>query len=235
MFGRLANGSWAPELAPKVLSRDPWILLIEKFLTEEQIDALMQGMEDNGGGFAPSGELSADSFAGQQRRTSESLQCPDTRCFKDPRMLAVHDVITKLTGLHINAHELPQLVRYRPGQFYVTHQDTSEDYARAAHGHRIYTLFAYLSDVPEGAGGETHFPKLGLKVRPKQGAAVLWTNVDPSDPRKFDPRSFHESLPVKEPESGEEVPTKLAANLWLYGYDWRTHWKNKCMNVNAGY
>lgn len=238
MFGRIADKGWAAEHEPKVLSRDPWVVYFDKFLTHEQIDSMMAGFDEVGAKFQESSELSSSENKGRKRRTSDSMFCPFPRCFTDPRLVAVHDVVTNITGLPMSHQELPQVVRYRSGQFYVKHQDTSEEYATAAHGHRIYTFFAYFSDVPDGAGGETHLPKLGIKVKPKKGAAVLWTNVKANNPRREDHRTDHESLPVLDvPDSArpDGVTTKIAANLWLYGYDWRQTWKKGCMNKNIGY
>lgn len=236
MFGRIADRGWAAEHEPKVLSRDPWIMYFDKFLTVEQVDNLMQAMEDAGGKFSESFELSTTKANARKRRTSDTLFCPYAKCFSDPRILEVHSVITNITGLDLNCHELAQVVRYRNGQYYVTHQDTSEEYAAAVHGHRIYTLFAYLTDLPEGSAGETHFPKLGLKVAPKKGAAVLWTNVIADNPRQHDPRTNHEAVPTNNITGPDgEVATKIAANLWLYGYDWRNSWKKGCMNLASGY
>lgn len=39
---------------------------------------------------------------------------------------------------------------------------------------RFLVGFIYLNDVPEGAGGETDFPKLGLKVRPIAGRMLIF-------------------------------------------------------------
>ena len=39
-------------------------------------------------------------------------------------------------------------------------------------GPRVYTLFLYLNDCPEG--GSTKFPNVGIEVFPKRGRAVLW-------------------------------------------------------------
>lgn len=69
----------------------------------------------------------------------------------------------------------------------------------------------YLSDVE--AGGGTDFPKLGKKIMPKVGRAVLWPSVYDSDPLNSDPRTHHAALPV-------EAGTKFAANGWFHMYDY---------------
>jgi len=237
MFGRIADEGWAAHMEPKVLSRDPWVIYFDKFLSDELIDGLMGAMDDLGGEFQESGELSTkEDKKERRRRTSDTMFCSQPKCITEDRVMNVHEVVTNLTGLPVPCHELMQIVRYKKGQFYVQHQDTSNDYGAAGHGHRIYTLFAYLSSLPEDAGGETHIPALGIKVRPKRGAAVMWPNVQANNPRKEDLRLKHEAMPVNlENRSDGEIPEKIAANIWLYGYNWRDLWKTGCMNVNAGY
>jgi len=57
------------------------------------------------------------------------------------------------------------------------------------------TIFIYLNDLPEGDEGETHFIRLGLKVVPRAGTAVMWDNTLPNG--KADERTFHQGLPPK--------------------------------------
>ena len=63
-------------------------------------------------------------------------------------------------------------------------------------GPRILTFFLYLSDVEEG--GETAFPSLGIKVKPKKGKAVLWPSVMDHDLLQYEPLSLHEVSGVEE-------------------------------------
>jgi prolyl 4-hydroxylase len=80
-------------------------------------------------------------------------------------------------------------------------------------GPRILTFYLYLQDVP--SGGETEFPRLGLKVAPKQGRAVLWPSVLNSHPDSIDPRSDHQALPVLE-------GVKYGANAWIHQRDYKS-------------
>ena len=79
-------------------------------------------------------------------------------------------------------------------------------------GVRLYTFFIYIGEPDEG--GHTAFPRLGLRVLPKKGSALLWANVLNHDPRQEDLRTEHEAEP---PTRGQ----KLGANLWLHQYDFR--------------
>ena len=72
----------------------------------------------------------------------------------------------------IGVQETFQLLRYDEGQFYRGHYDYIPEQADMPCGARVSTFFLYLNDVEEG--GETYFPLIHLKVKPKLGRAVLW-------------------------------------------------------------
>lgn len=63
------------------------------------------------------------------------------------------------------------VVRYDPGDAVIMHVD-GQCAASPHNGLRIATLLFYLNDVLEG--GETYFPLQQLKVRPKQGNAIMF-------------------------------------------------------------
>ena len=44
-------------------------------------------------------------------------------------------------------------------------------------GERLMTFMVYLSSIPEGGGGNTVFPLLGLSVPPAKGTALFWNTV----------------------------------------------------------
>lgn len=143
-----------------------------------------------------------------------------TQAWVDPKIMPcmqrVSEYVAKLTGMPVENQEKFQLLNYLPGQQYKPHWDacnkTADDYEaclkeedRRGWGKRVYTFFIYLNYVEEG--GETHFPKLGLKVSPKPGLAVLWENLT-ADKSKAHPYSLHAGTP---PKKGE----KWAINVWV--------------------
>ena len=71
---------------------------------------------------------------------------------------------------------------------------------------RARSCLLFGATMAEGSGGETHFPHLSLKVKPRLGDALVWANVDGEG--NPNPRSLHEGRP---PSSGE----KLAVNVWV--------------------
>ena len=115
---------------------------------------------------------------------------------------------------------------------------------------RIYTLFTYLNDVPEGGG--TRFTKLPadsncssivkgttdpacvardtpgtspgaspVTFQPKTGKAILWPSVLAGDPHSKDSRTDHEALPVT---AGE----KFGANFWIHQHDCKGAYAKGC-------
>lgn len=210
-----------PELGPEALSEDPWVLYLHNFMSDDEVSALINSFADAGLEFSPSIEKDSAINQDRTRRNSESMMCNVDKCWNDPRVLKIHDRVEAMTQLPLGNQEFVQLLRYKAGQFYVRHHDTSNAYTRMPCGHRIYTLFLYLSDV--SGGGETHFPALNIQVKPKKGAAVLWANVLNNNVKQVDSRTEHEAFPVKHGE-------KLAANMWLYQYDFRSPWRIGCTN-----
>ena len=86
--------------------------------------------------------------------------------------------VEELLGLPRSRFEYPQVTRYLRGEQYTSHNDAIDLSADAGRrmsrhgGQRIATLLVYLSTCD--SGGATHFGRLGLRVRPVEGSAVLF-------------------------------------------------------------
>ncbi|KQO05556.1 2OG-Fe(II) oxygenase [Sphingomonas sp. Leaf242] len=101
---------------------------------------------------------------------------------------AINQRLATITATDIAQGEALTILRYRPGQQFRPHFDA----IGTARNQRTKTVLIYLN---EGfAGGETHFPKLGVTIRPKAGDAVSFTNTLADD--TTDPQSLHAGLPV---------------------------------------
>ena len=92
-----------------------------------------------------------------------------------------------------------QIQRYQRGNQFKRHADAfktipNDYYVRG--GNRSWTFMIYLNDVTNG--GETHFEKLKLKIKPKTGMAVVWYNLLPNGQVNYD--TVHEGLPVLDGE-----------------------------------
>ncbi len=131
--------------------------------------------------------------------------------YEDPKITEIEERIARLTGIPVVHGEMLQVLHYDVSQEYVTHYDFfSPDREGGRHhlaltGQRIITVLLYLNQV-EG-GGETIFPKLGLKIIPRRGQAIMFYNIlaDGSP----DLMSCHAGLKV---ERGE----KWLATKWLH-------------------
>ena len=148
-------------------------------------------------------------------RTSHSWSFHPTQ--EDIVIMRMKERLAMQTGLGVEHAEPFAMLRYREGQEYQAHFDFIDPASGEAGreitrtGQRQQTIFSYLNDVAEG--GETEFPRMNLKIPPREGNAVLFHNVLATGAP--DPESLHASLPVR---SGE----KWLATLWfrdrpLYG------------------
>ena len=97
--------------------------------------------------------------------------------------------------------EPPQMLHYAPGQELKPHFDFlrrgSNDAAAADQGDRIMTALIYLNDGY--TGGETDFPRAGVRYKGAKGGAIVFANVDPAG--RPDPMTLHAGLA---PSQGEK-------------------------------
>ncbi len=189
------------------LTEDPPVHEIEGLVDPEMCDYLMNRA-------APFLEpaRTVDPRTGQPVRNE--LRTNSNMAFTSNRMdIAVHLVerdMTHLARAPVDAAERLALLRYGVGEEYKPHFDYVSPRAGGAQkeyqqrGQRLKTIFAYLNDVK--GGGETEFPRLGVKIAPRRGGGVLFRNVD-LDGRPHS-ASLHAGCPVTEGE-------KWLATLWI--------------------
>lgn len=200
-----------PQYKPRALSRDPWVMTFDDFLSEEETERII--------------ELCSSSFerslAGDQLspvRTSHQCWCQVPPCVNDPVVQRISERISGLTMTPQTNAEYMQVVRYEVGQFYKIHHDQNSA-PFTPQGARLYTFFMYLN-TPD-AGGGTRFNDLGITVAAKRGSAVLWPSLLDSNVELPDLQTHHEALPV-------EAGIKFGANLWIHQYDFKTPSSRRC-------
>lgn len=179
-----------------VVSQDPRILLVPGFLSEAEclhFRELAEGhwtrslvgtvtQESEGKAVGKSGPSANGVYTKEaQTRTSSS-------CMLRPAQTAVVErvehrlaALARLPLVHL---ERPVVVRYAPGEQFSKHHDGK---------FRPRTVFIYLNDLPEGDGGDTFFPHLGLSFVPRAGCAVMWSNALPDG--REDSRMLHAGRP----------------------------------------
>jgi prolyl 4-hydroxylase len=118
---------------------------------------------------------------------------------EDPATHAINRRLGALSGTAVERGEPLQILRYRSGQQYRPHFDWLPPPNR-----RILTALIYLNE--DYGGGETDFPKIGLKVRGRKGDALVFESALANG--DLDPRAEHCGLPVT---SG----TKYLASRWI--------------------
>ena len=129
-----------------------------------------------------------------------------------PLVADIEQRIAELTGFPMDNGEGLQVLHYLPGQHYVPHWDyfppaspSSADIVRPEKGgQRVATFIAYLNTVP--LGGETEFPRAGVKVAAVQGNACFFSYL--SADGALDPLTLHSGNAVIEGE-------KWIAVKWL--------------------
>lgn len=177
-----------------VVSVDPKITVIPEFLSADECEYLITLAERSGftqslvGRGTSSEYESVKSHALSNQTSANRTSMSVTLCMDDtdPIMRSVESRLGQVVNLPVSQLESLVVVKYNPGQFFKRHHDGS---------FRLYTVFLYLNQVPEG--GETRFEQLNLRIRPCRGTAVVWgnTRISESGQTVADDRMVHEALP----------------------------------------
>lgn len=163
----------------------PLIRVAPGFLNPEECQHLAHISSPN---LAPS--VIVDPATGATRpheiRTSDGMSIGPAS--EDLIVRAINARIAAFSGTPIENGEPLAVLRYSPGQEYKLHSDALPN----GEDQRYCTVILYLNEGFEG--GETDFPAIGLRVRPKAGMALQFTNLRPDG--KPDPFARHAGLPI---------------------------------------
>jgi prolyl 4-hydroxylase len=174
-----------------------------KFLNDDEINLLLNSCIEYNNSTIVNGGKIISNF-----RTSKT-------CFIN-RTNKIYDIILKRIKKIFNITseiEKLQLTRYYPGEYYGEHYDyfdpdnISQNKSIEINGQRMKTIFVYLKEPDEG--GETNFPLLKQKFKPKKGSAIVWTNCIIKDNNYI--------LRKETLHSGETVikGIKIGLNIWI--------------------
>jgi prolyl 4-hydroxylase len=109
---------------------------------------------------------------------------------ENPAIHALNKRLAAASGTDVRSGEPLQVLHYAPGERYHEHSDALPGVS--PNQQRVLTFLVYLNEDFEG--GETDFPKLGLRVRGRTGDGLLFRNATPDG--RPDERSLHAGLPV---------------------------------------
>jgi prolyl 4-hydroxylase len=187
-----------------ILSEDPKIIYIHNFLSDkkelEHLISLGSQLK------RPSTIDTKDNPAAilADVRTSQSAHLGKSR---DEIVTALENRACEYVGLSTKYLEPMQVAVYETGQKYNPHYDFfSGDSTEVTKGNRNKTVLLYLNDLPDDAGGNTFFPKLNLRIKPKAGDAIYFENMKDGE---VDYNTMH---------AGEAIVgdnKKYAVNIWF--------------------
>lgn len=169
----------------RLLHRAPDVFVVDDFLTpaecsELQTAAIEVGLRPSTAAVPAEGVAHLAGF-----RTSEHATLPQRAT---PAILAK---MRQLLQCELQQLQQLEVVRYMPGQYFKPHCDMPHDGVMSRAGYdestRLATVITYLNTVHEG--GETYFNNLDLKVKPRQGTALV--HFPASHDLAFDQRTMH--------------------------------------------
>ena len=190
----------------EVLSKDPRIIVIKNFLSNEICDHFVK-LSD--------GKLER-ALVSSETKGIISKGRSGSNCWinhnKDDITLSVANRISNIVEIPLENTESFQIIYYDKSQEYFNHYDAWDfnDVDRSKRnlkrgGQRIFTALVYLNNVKEG--GSTKFTKLNIEVNAEKGKLLIFENVyEDTNIRHY--YSEHAGMPVI---NGE----KYAFNLWF--------------------
>jgi prolyl 4-hydroxylase len=173
--------------APLRLSDAAEVVHFPSFLTADECAYLMEAatplLEPNVVVDPRSGQLVPHPI-----RTSSGAAFPLAN--ENPAIHALNRRIAAASATDVRAGEPLQVLRYAPGEQYRPHMDALPGVAPAQQ--RALTFLVYLNEGYDG--GETDFPRLGVRFKGRAGDALMFRNA--SADGRADERMIHAGLPV---------------------------------------
>jgi prolyl 4-hydroxylase len=182
---------------------DPYIkpIVIENFLSNKDCDRIIE--------YSKNKLFDSTTVGGLDKTTRNSRQHWINK--NDKLVKQIYKNASEIFKFPLENTEDFQVVSYKNKQFFNQHYDACCDKNKQCldfiktGGQRVLTILIYLND--DFTGGETHFPTLNLKVKPKKGKAVIFHSLA-TGTNKCHPYALHAGLPI---ENGE----KWIANIWV--------------------
>lgn len=189
----------------KELCDYPYIGYAENVLTDEECNHIIDQAKSN---------LTRSKVDGPIEKVSSTRTSSQAwLSYADDTIADICSRIAEIIDIPSTHAEQMQVVYYRVGEKYDSHHDAYDvstvegQRATKGWGQRVKTALLYLNDVEEG--GETEFPMVDIKVKPKRGALVVFDNIDLEQKNIPLHGSMHAALPVQK-------GFKWACNLWFH-------------------
>lgn len=151
----------------EVLSKEPLIVLLDKFLDKEDCKRILEL------------QIQLENSTTSTNRIKDYRKSLVTLVDEEDSIIKkVKKKIAKSFGLDGKGMEKMQLQKYPEGGYYKEHFDAkSEDHYQKdkSFSQRKYSIIIYLND--DFIGGETVFPKKNISVKPLQGRLLLFSNM----------------------------------------------------------
>ncbi|KAL3917389.1 MAG: hypothetical protein SGILL_004737 [Bacillariaceae sp.] len=190
-----------------------WVVTFDDFVQQDEVDALREWGRKHG--FTRSGDAGRDSVPW---RTGTEAWCTEN-CLSDPVVDKLWQRIEYVTGIPKIKSDFLQLLQYARDQFYRTHQDYHSHQAFSQTGARVVTFYMYLNGNDKiRLGGGTNFPHLNVTAYPKQGRALVWSNVRDDAVNEESYYARHQALRVEGPPRN----MKYSATAWFHQRDFQT-------------
>ena len=197
---RIDIARWTTPPPVRVLSESPRIRVCEGFATPAECAWLIDLAR---GGLRRALNYRKDAAGHVAADTRTNTDSDYTIARADVVLNLLRDRLAAALGVAARHFEVAKLLHYEPGQQFSAHCDFQEPTTPALkqevelHGQRVATALVYLNDDYEG--GDTEFPRIGLRFRGACGDALMFDNVRPSGALDYD--TLHAGLP---PNSGEK-------------------------------
>ena len=181
-------GDWMAPCEKRVLNPSPRVVGISGFLPTaacEWLIDLARGRTEQARVYAPDGAAAVQADA----RSNSAMEFGWLNC--DVVVLLTRARIAATIGVPVGALENSQVLHYETGQQFTRHVDYLDPALPdvAERGQRIVTFLIYLN--AEFDGGETDFPRLGVRYKGGLGDALYFANLDrrrrrrsPNSPRR---------------------------------------------------
>jgi prolyl 4-hydroxylase len=196
LAGSARIADWTAPCTKRVLNESPRTVAIAGFLPKRACDwliGLARGRAKPALVYNPDGSPAVEAGA----RSNSFVEFGILNC--DVVVLLVRQRIAATIGAPVGALENSQVLHYDVGQQFARHFDYLDPALPevAERGQRIVTFLIYLNDGFDG--GETEFPRLGLRHKGAAGDALYFGNLDAAGAP--DSRTLHAGLP---PTRGEK-------------------------------